>query len=70
MIRRRSSCCLVLSFRVLGRELRRSWVIDGGEVVTAIVRVVRLRNWGFLGFSDFHGKWKFSWENVEENESV
>lgn len=40
VIRRRSSCCLVLSFRVLGRELRRSCAIDGGEVVTAIVVVI------------------------------
>jgi len=69
VIRRRSSCCLVLSFRVLGRELRRSWVVDGGEVVTAIV-VKELRNLGFLGFWDFHGKWEFSWENVDEKMRV
>lgn len=62
MIRRRSSCCLVLSFRVLGRELRRSWVTDGGEAVTAIVVMILVN----LGFWDFHGKWEFSWENVDE----
>lgn len=68
MTRRRSSCCFVLSFRVLGRELSRSCAIDGGgggdvgvAVVTAIVVCEKLFVLRVLGFS---WKWGISRENV------
>lgn len=59
MTRIRSSCCFVLSFRVLGRELSRSCAIDGGEVgveVTTAIVVVVDEKLVILGFWDFHGK--------------